>query len=232
MVLPGRSETPQSQQDSWRGRAGLTTRACVTSPRCRSPRKTADTTRAGLTTRGRVTSLPVALSRSWLPVSYPETGRPTVFADDVEFEEQGSASQGVFQTHALISEKPWVFSPEAQTSCPERGKKEERTTPSAYELWGLCFQLLSSVEGQTKMFYLPHHCVPLPRGLQATCPGSVCSRSSESGRGRFRPWKTTPGPLLQGDPGIGPVHTSWQQPDLCVCLQISRALSSRVNATI
>ena len=126
MVLPGRSETPQSQQDSWRGRAGLTTRACVTSPRCRSPRKTADTTRAGLTTRGRVTSLPVALSRSWLPVSYPETGRPTVFADDVEFEEQGSASQGVFQTHALISEKPWVFSPEAQTSCPERGKKRRK----------------------------------------------------------------------------------------------------------
>lgn len=115
---------------------------------------------------------------------------------------------------------------------PKEGKKEERTTPSAYELWGLCFQLLSSVEGQTKMFYLPHHCVPLPRGLQATCPGSVCSRSSESGRGRFRPWKTTPGPLLQGDPGIGPVHTSWQQPDLCVCLQISRALSSCVNAAI
>ena len=137
MVLPEHSETPQSQEDSWRGRAGLTTRACVTSPRRRSPRKTADTTRAGLTTWGRVTSPPAALSRSWLPVSYPETGRPTAFADNVGSEEQGSSSQGGFQTHTLISEKPWVFSPEAQMSCPERGKKEERTTPSAYEFWGL-----------------------------------------------------------------------------------------------
>ena len=82
------------------------------------------------------------------------------------------------------------------------------------------------------MFYLAHRCVPLPRGLQATSVGSVCSGSSASGRRRFLLWKTTPGPLLQGDAGIGPVHTSWQQPESCVCLQISRALSSRVNATV
>ena len=126
MALPGRSETPQPQENSWR-----TTRVRHES---QTPQPQEDSWRdwAGLNNSGasRVQDA-AAPGRSGLAVSYPEMERPTAFAD-VGFEEQGSASQGGFQTHRLIGKKPWVFSPAAETSCPERLKK--RRTNDSFSL--------------------------------------------------------------------------------------------------
>ena len=107
VALPGSSETPQPQEDSWRDQAGLNDSGA---------------------SRVRDAAAP---GRPGLAVSYPEMERPTAFAD-VGFEEQGSASQGGFQTHRLIGKKPWVFSPAAETSCPERLKK--RRTNDSFSL--------------------------------------------------------------------------------------------------
>lgn len=107
VALPGSSETLQPQEDSWRDWPGLNDSGA---------------------SRVRDAAAP---GRPGLEVSYPEMERPTAFTD-VGFEEQGSASQGGFQTHRLINKKPWVFSPAAETSCPERLKK--RRTNDSFSL--------------------------------------------------------------------------------------------------